>query len=529
MLGRRCGWTAVVFVGAAVAGVYGCQGIKRPFADGDGSNMQPSEGAANDGGLVPNVNSLLPGPTPEVTLSACEPGEQSLCATIHGASGTCGGRVLVCSRDGDWPPLSACGAGETDLERCDSLAQDEDCDGENNEGCQCAEGATSTCGQVHAALGDCSTRTVTCSADGAWPTADACASAPGTIELCNQDGRDENCDGLVNEPPQCPVFTTLTTGFEYTCGLSTERAVYCWGDNSEGQLGDGTTVDRPLPVRVLENAKEVVAGGRGPTCALLMTGETYCWGSNLFGELGNGTTIPSPSPVLNESLPNATSLAVDQSTGFQCVLLGGGTVACLSHQLQPTAAAPVVGVENAVSIDVGQGYGCALVNNGTVRCWGTNFNGQLGNGTDVAPADGAAVQVLGITDAVQIRMDTTRSCARLGDGRIQCWGFSEPVAGPGGGLGDEAMSFRSFIPVAVAGVTDAIEFDISEEVEAGACAILGDRSVVCWGSEHLAAPVPGGVAARAVYPGLRYTCTWCQNGSLDAAVTTTRGSWGLAL
>ena len=94
-------------------------------------------------------------------------------------------------------------------------------------------------------------------------------------------------------------FALLTAGFNHSCGLTTGGNAYCWGSNSEGQLGDGTTTDRLIPVPVTGGLifASLVLGDRH-SCALATTGGgAYCWGENFFGQLGDGTTTARSEPV----------------------------------------------------------------------------------------------------------------------------------------------------------------------------------------------------------------------------------------
>jgi alpha-tubulin suppressor-like RCC1 family protein len=94
------------------------------------------------------------------------------------------------------------------------------------------------------------------------------------------------------------VFSSITSGAFHTCAISTAGPTYCWGDNSSGQLGDGTTTDRVSPTLVTGSlAFAGVGAGFSHTCALTAPGATYCWGSNTSGQLGNGTMTSQLSPT----------------------------------------------------------------------------------------------------------------------------------------------------------------------------------------------------------------------------------------
>lgn len=87
------------------------------------------------------------------------------------------------------------------------------------------------------------------------------------------------------------LFGSISTGFNHTCGLTETGAAYCWGCNVNGQLGDGTTVNRSTPTRVVQSlAFAKLALGLNHSCGMTATNDLYCWGSNASGQLGDGTT-----------------------------------------------------------------------------------------------------------------------------------------------------------------------------------------------------------------------------------------------
>jgi alpha-tubulin suppressor-like RCC1 family protein len=94
------------------------------------------------------------------------------------------------------------------------------------------------------------------------------------------------------------TFETLSAGQRHTCGIARTKRLFCWGDNRVGQLGDGTTTQRVVPVRVDVNASFVsVSAGGSHTCGVTETGITYCWGANESGQLGDGTVQQRNRPV----------------------------------------------------------------------------------------------------------------------------------------------------------------------------------------------------------------------------------------
>jgi alpha-tubulin suppressor-like RCC1 family protein len=106
----------------------------------------------------------------------------------------------------------------------------------------------------------------------------------------------------------------LSVGLQHTCALRSTGRVVCWGDNTKGQLGDGSALDRSIPVSVVgvDSADEVAAGGTH-TC-LRRGGEVLCWGEGASGQLGDGGMVDRSVPVLVAGLSDAVEIS---SGGFQ--------------------------------------------------------------------------------------------------------------------------------------------------------------------------------------------------------------------
>ena len=93
-------------------------------------------------------------------------------------------------------------------------------------------------------------------------------------------------------------FTAVSAGASHTCGVTAAGAAYCWGYNADGELGDGTNIGQPRPVRVTGSAGfTVVSVGQSHSCGVAGAGTLYCWGLNGLGQLGDGTTIIRNVPV----------------------------------------------------------------------------------------------------------------------------------------------------------------------------------------------------------------------------------------
>jgi alpha-tubulin suppressor-like RCC1 family protein len=187
------------------------------------------------------------------------------------------------------------------------------------------------------------------------------------------------------------VAVSAGTLEDETCALLTGGAVRCWGANSQGQLGDGTTnsSDVPVPVKGVTRAVAVSAAGQH-ACAVLASGRMVCWGDNSRGELGDGSLRDSATPVAVTGITAASAVAAAPS-GYTCAVVGTGAVYCwgynaknqLGNGLYPrNSRVPVraVGISSAVAVTAGQGHACALLTTGGADCWGYDDYGQLGKG-----------------------------------------------------------------------------------------------------------------------------------------------------
>lgn len=230
----------------------------------------------------------------------------------------------------------------------------------------------------------------------------------------------------------------FAAGTRHSCSVTDEGRVECWGDNTDGQLGNGTreTSTTPVPVVGLTGVRQVSAGAQH-TCALLQNGSVRCWGLGGSGQLGNGGTDSHDTPVAVQGISGATAIAVGGFHG--CALLGDGTVRCWGQDgmgelgdgeggdFHATPVA-VTGLASATALATGEFHTCALVPGGTVECWGHNGFGQLGDGT----TDGSdePVEVAGLPDpasrpALAVSAGNGHTCVVVGAPmNAYCWGLN---------------------------------------------------------------------------------------------------------
>ena len=242
-----------------------------------------------------------------------------------------------------------------------------------------------------------------------------------------------------------------SASFYHSCAIALNGRAYCWGSGNSGKLGNGSTASSRVPVAV--NTSGVLAGktikqisaGENHTCAIASDNRAYCWGSNKNGQLGNGSTADSNVPV-----------AVNMSGA-----LAGKTIKQMS-------------VEFSTS--------CVVASDNRAYCWGSNKNGQLGNGSTADSRVPVAVNTSGVLVGKTIKEVTTggfHTCALDTSSKMYCWGLNSS-----GRLGGGLTSILSNVPVAV-NMSGALAGKTIKQMSTGyssTCAIASDNRAYCWGS-----------------------------------------------
>jgi len=284
----------------------------------------------------------------------------------------------------------------------------------------------------------------------------------------------------------------VAAGTHHSCAII-DQTVKCWGDNTFGQLGDGTVGGSPTPRTVMLGAApgivplDVTAGGDF-RCALLSDSSVKCWGRNQFQQIGIGAGPQSvPTPVTAGVGGPAVAIASGEThtctirnSDKAIVCWGGGTRGQLGYGgLGDGGPVGVPNINDPVSVATGQFHTCVIRAAGTVlNCWGDNTFGQLGDGNQLTVAAAAVnITIPGIVQ--QVSAGSRHTCAIVTNGTtgILCWGSNED-----GAFGD-GTNVGSLNPKAgPAGLRARPTF-----ITAGGgytCALLATAGTTasCWGS-----------------------------------------------
>jgi alpha-tubulin suppressor-like RCC1 family protein len=288
---------------------------------------------------------------------------------------------------------------------------------------------------------------------------------------------------LVHPFAPSAAAAAIAAGGNHACAL-VAGGVKCWGDNSKGQLGDGTTTQHETPVDVLglTGGVSAITAGYAHTCAIV-SGGIKCWGDNSEGQLGDNSTTQRTAPVDVAGLTSGVS-AIAAGYSHTCALVGG-VVKCWGRNIegqlgdgsndQRSAFVDVTGLPAGVAAVATGGYHtCAIVPGGSAKCWGSGLFGQLGNGGNAS--SNTPVDVSGLTNNVKaITGGAYHTCWLTGDGGVQCAGFNG-----NGQLGDGTTAWSN-TPIDVIGLTRGVS-----KIAAGAsayhtCAVTSSGGLKCWG------------------------------------------------
>ncbi|TLX15763.1 hypothetical protein [Rhizobium sp. MHM7A] len=284
-------------------------------------------------------------------------------------------------------------------------------------------------------------------------------------------------------------FKQVALGQHHTCGLTLAGGVKCWGLNGDGQLGDGTTVNKTVPVDVvgLQSGVKYISSGHQHSCAILNTGVVKCWGQQADGRLGNGLTASAKlSTPVTATEAGSDLMQISAGAYHTCGVTNAGAAVCfglntyggIGDNTTITRANGTTpdGMGSGVSmINVGSYTTCAAKTDGSAWCWGLGSFGQIGDGFKLNRL--LPVQALpagsGVTKVETRGYLATHgtSCALTSSG-AKCWGRNNSGQVGIGNTVDQVS------PMPVTDMGDATDIAVAIE---HSCAVKSDRSLYCWG------------------------------------------------
>lgn len=287
----------------------------------------------------------------------------------------------------------------------------------------------------------------------------------------------------------------ISAGSQHTCALRFDATVKCWGDNAQGQLGDNSQLDRNAPVAVQAGVADVqgVSAGQFHTCLLRGTGIAVCWGQGTFGQIGEGNFIANRLTPQFPVSDLSGAFQIESGTSHSCAIRVDDSVRCWGRGNQgqigdggvndrnASELAILPGTIGARGITLERAHACAGRAGGNVACWGVNFRGQLGLNDNVFSTHPSPGTVFALNDALSVSAGRAHTCALRAAGLVSCWGSN--VAGE---LGDGTTTDRQQ-PVAVLGLSGpslAVSGGtaVSQGLDAGyTCALIVNGTVQCWG------------------------------------------------
>jgi alpha-tubulin suppressor-like RCC1 family protein len=301
--------------------------------------------------------------------------------------------------------------------------------------------------------------------------------------------------------PRPFVFNSLTgvisvgAGTLHSLAATADGRLWAFGDNTSGQIGDNSSIQRDRPV-LIESITNVVAVAAGAfhSVALLGNGDAYAWGANSQGQLGDGTSALSRTPKLVMTGVKAIAAGANitlfvklDGSAWATGINGNGQL-CDGTKTQRTQPVQMSGISNAVAVTAGQFHSAVLLADGTVRVCGAQD--RIGDGTRSERL--VAATVANLANVVAIDAGDNHTVALKGDGTVWTWGSTNNA----GQLGNPAAAVPQLTPIQVTGLEPAVAIGSGPDFSH---ALTGDGVVYAWGGPNTRFQLgDGGNSSRSV-------------------------------
>jgi alpha-tubulin suppressor-like RCC1 family protein len=281
-------------------------------------------------------------------------------------------------------------------------------------------------------------------------------------------------------------WSSISGNYEHTCGIRHGGKLYCWGSDSQGEVGDGPADLAVSPRRIgtFEDWANV-STGLAHTCGVRTNGKLYCWGANWNGQLGNGSTNPSDVPLRIGTSEDWANVSTGQ--GHTCGVRTTGELYCWGSDnhgqvgdgggFDPnsiTSPKRIGTFEDWANVSAGAAYTCGVRKNGKLYCWGYDDRGQVGDG-DATPAADAPRRIGAGEDWARVSTGRSHSCGVRKDGRLYCWGWDE--FGQVGDGGSDTTAIKT--PRRIGSHEDWATVDAAD---GHTCGVRTNGNLYCWGS-----------------------------------------------